>query len=204
MDAAWSRVSLEQPSKVSLPWLFIITPRHNHKASTSLPTPSVSSCEPASGLSQPHLVSVECAYQSYSRGMRSNSRVPWWLRQLGQAYDVSSTSGLTQDYNFLSSGNFNQIQNSSPHVPTLFFSPLSPTFFSDQSVSKHWAWALTMTSIDCYYSSLTGPVGHLGTAQQKDLHSWETAWSEEEGFGVGQTSLWTQLSSQRIWVRSFT
>lgn len=119
MDVAWSRVSMEQPSKVSLPWPFIITPRHHHKACTSLPGPSVSSCKLASGLSQPHLVSVECAYQSYSRGMRSNSLVPWWLRQLGQACDVSSTRGLTQDFNVLSSGNFYQIQNPSPHAPTL-------------------------------------------------------------------------------------
>lgn len=86
-----------------------------HRPLHSLPIFSLT----GSGLSQLHLVLVECAYQSYSREMRPNSLVPWWLRRLVQACDMSSTSGLTWDFKFLSSGNFHQIQNTSPHVPTL-------------------------------------------------------------------------------------
>lgn len=190
MDAAWSRVSLEQPSKVSLSWPYIITPRYSHKACTSLPTPSVSSCKLASGLSQQHLVSVECAYQSYSRGMRSNSLVPWWLRQLGQACDVSSTSGLTQYFSFLSSGNLHQTQNPFPHAPTLS----DPSPFSASVLLSFLIILLANIEHDLLlwslltviYSSLPGPVEHHGRAQQKDLHSWETAWSEEKDFSAGQ------------------
>lgn len=76
-----------------------------HRPLHSLPIFSLT----GSGLSQLHLVLVECAYQSYSREMRPNSLVPWWLRRLVQACDMSSTSGLTWDFKFLSSGNFHQI-----------------------------------------------------------------------------------------------
>lgn len=95
---------------------------------------SVSPCKLASGLSQLQLVSVECAYQSCSRGMRPNSLVPWWLRRLVQACDMSS-SGWYGISIFLSSGNFHHTQNSPTQAPTLS----DPFFFLFQSRFHFWS-----------------------------------------------------------------
>lgn len=63
-------------------------------------------------------------------------------KRLVQACDMSSTSGLTQSFKFLSAGNFYQ---------TIILPLLHPPFFSTQSISIHWLMSQLKVK--------TGPVG---------------------------------------------
>lgn len=74
-------------------------------------------------------------------------------KRLVQACDMSSTSGLTQSFKFLSAGKFYQTIIP-PHTHPLLQTPdshLHPSLFSAQSISIHWLTSLLKV--------MTGPVG---------------------------------------------
>lgn len=113
------------------------TPRHIRKQWSSCPTRSAFYL--ASGLSWLHLVPMECAYQSHSGENEAKQPGTLVAKRLVQACDMSSTSGLTQIFKFLSAGNFYQTIIP-PQVHPLLQTPDShfhPTLLSAQSISIH-------------------------------------------------------------------